>query len=206
MQETQGAPFDVRQLSVTDLSTATIGSGTKIQMATTQTGTGTVGVLNASPSFTGTVAMAAWTSTGKATNYNNVATVANGLSAIYGQVNNITAAANIAATTAYAVPAAGVGMYKVSFYVAVKTVGTTSTLPDIVIKWTDQDNSTVQTSPSFQAVTPTGNSLTTQFSGEYIVSAKASTNIQYQTGSVTAYASTGTPMVYVVRIRVEALG
>jgi hypothetical protein len=144
---------------------------------------------------------------GKATKYNNIALVSNGIPAEYATVDNITATANIAATTIYSVPASGAGLYRLSYYVIVNRAATTSsTLPDLQLTWTDQDNSTLQTFGPVDSATPSANTLTTTYSGSVVISAKASTNIQYQTGVTTAYASVGgTSMQYSVRLKVEAL-
>ncbi len=147
------------------------------------------------------------------TKYKNIALVSNGFPAEYAQVNNITATANIGATTLYAVPAAGAGLYRLSYYVIVNRVATTSsTLPDLQLTWTDQDNSAVQTFGPVDLPAGTGagqsgaNTLTTMYQGSVVISAKASTNILYQTGVTTAYASSGaTTMQYSVRLKVEAL-
>lgn len=210
-QTTVGGAITVGQLAVADLSTATIGSGTKIQMATTQTGSGTVGVLATSPSIatptlTGTTTAASFSMSGTVTKYNNINTVGQGVAPFYAIVNNLTATANIGLTTLYAVPGGGPGLYRLSYYVIVNRAATTSsTLPNLYFEWTDTDNSTLQTA-SFVSGTPTANTLTTVFSGVQVVSAKASTNIRFQTGDTTAYASVGgTTMQYSVRLRVEAL-
>lgn len=210
-QTTVGGAITVAQLSVADLSTATIGTGTKIMMATTVTGSGTVGVLGTSPSIatptlTGATTAASFSMSSTVTKYNNINTVGQGVVPFYALVNNLTATANIALTTLYAVPAASPGLYRISFYVIVNRVATTSsTLPNLYLEWTDTDNATLQTM-SFVSATPSTNTLTTIFMGSQIVSAKASTNIRYQTGDTTAYASSGgTTMQYTVRIRLEAL-
>lgn len=111
-------------------------------------------------------------------------------------------AANIAATTLYAVPAASVGLYKVSGYIIVSQAATTScTLPSIVITWTDTDNNTAQS----LTLTPTNstNALTNFQQAIATINAKPSTNVQYST---TGYLSSGaTPMQYAIHVRIEAL-
>lgn len=114
--------------------------------------------------------------------------------------------ANIAATTLLATAAtgfAGPGHYEIDGYIVVTTVdGTSSTLPSIVIQWTDQDNSTVLS----LTLTPTnaGNVLTTYQTGIARLSVKASTNIQFST---TGYASSvaGT-MKYALHLRLRFIG
>lgn len=172
---------------------------------TTSTGTGST-VLSASPTFTGTVAMANETLSGKITNYNSVVTVANGVPSEYSQVNLTAQGANVTTTTLYAVPAAGAGLYRVNVYIVVSRAATTSsTLPDSQILFTDQDSGAVITVP----LTPgnSGNTLTTFQQATLILNAKASTNIQYNIGQVTPYASSGvTTMQFAYRSRLEYLG
>lgn len=109
-------------------------------------------------------------------------------------------AADIPATTLLAVTASG--LYRVSGYIVVTQVATTSSvLPSIVITWTDADNTTGQ---SF-TLTPTnaGNLLTTLQESDMVVNALTATNIQYATSG---YASVGgTPMHFSIHIRIEAL-
>jgi hypothetical protein len=140
----------------------------------------------------------------KIAKYNNITTVSNGVPAEYAATDNTTAVANISATTLYAPTASG--LFRVSYYVIVNRVATSSTLPDLQLTWTDPDNSTLQTFGPVDSVTPSANTLTTMYSGTVLISAKAGTNIQYQTGVTTAYASTGgTTMQYSVHLKLEAL-
>lgn len=151
----------------------------------------------ASPALTGN-----WTSSGKITNYNSVATVSNGVPSIVAEINATAQAANIATSTLYAVPSAG--FYRVSIYITVTQAATTSsTMPSTTITYTDGNAGTNAHSTTTTA-TNASNSVTTSFAQTtYVLYAKASTNIQYATGS---YASSGgTPMQYALRIRVEAL-
>lgn len=106
--------------------------------------------------------------------------------------------ANISSTTV--VPAPVNGLYRVAGYIIVTLVGTTSTLPSIVLTWTDQNNGQLQT----LTLTPTstGNTLTTVAENDAILSCGPATDLSFST---TGYASTGTPMQYAVHIRVEAL-
>jgi hypothetical protein len=171
-----------RPVTVLDLLTGTTGSGL-IALSSSPT--------ISNPLIAGTI-----------TSYNGTATVGAGIPSIVAQVNNTTASANIGTTTLFSPQAAG--LYRVSYSVIVKTVGGTSTLPNLTFVWTDADNATSQ-SASFAAGTPTANTLTTLFTGTQIMSVRSGTLIQYKTGDVTAYASTGAAMVYSVRIRLEAL-
>jgi hypothetical protein len=123
-----------------------------------------------------------------------------GASLEYATVDLTAQTANVGSTTLYAVPASGAGVYRVSCYVIVTSVGTTSTLPSCVIGWTDKDNSVVQ---SFTLTpTNTGNTTTTFQQATMVLDGKASTNITYST---TGYASTGSAMQYAIHIKVEAL-
>jgi len=163
------------------------------------------------PSLAGAVIFnnttAAINSGGKLSIYGNISTVSNGVPTEYATVDSTINTANIGLTTAYAVPASGAGMYRVSGYVIVnRTATTSSTLPNLQIQWTDADNSTVQ-SLSFASGTPTANSLTTFFTiPPQTIFAKASTNIQYQTGNSSSYTSVRAPsMQYSVHLKIEAL-
>lgn len=138
---------------------------------------------------------------GKIATYGSIATVANGVPSELAKVDLTAQTADKGVTTLYAVPATGAGIYRVSGYIAVTTVdAASSTLPSIVIAWTDADNSTAQ---SF-TLTPTnaGNVLTTLQQGLMVVNAKASTNIQYSTSG---YASGATPMAFALHLKLEAL-
>lgn len=110
--------------------------------------------------------------------------------------------ANISATDFVAAAAVLNGVYRISIIIQETVIGTTSTLPSVVITWTDEDNSTLQTftlTPS----SPTGNTLTTYGQATLIVNSKVGFAIQYAT---TSYASTGTPMQYALNLHVEYLG
>ena len=113
-------------------------------------------------------------------------------------VDLTTQAANIAATTLLATPSAGV--YRVSAYIIVTQVATTSsTMPSVVITWTDKDNTTAQTLTL--TATSTGNALTTFAQAMAVLDATSGSNIQYST---TGYVSSGaTPMQYALHLRIE---
>jgi hypothetical protein len=140
----------------------------------------------------------------KISNYNAVATVAGGVPAEYAVTGLTAQAANVAATTVYAIPAAGAGLYRISVYIIVSQAGTTSTMPDTRITYTDRDSGatiTVNVTAS-----STGNTTSTFAQSTLVINAKASTNVQYDIGQVNAYASTGgTPMQFAYRNIVEAL-
>ena len=120
-----------------------------------------------------------------------------------GTVDLIVQAANIGATTLYAVPAAGAGLYRVSAYIIVTQAATSSsTLPSVVLTFYDLANLTQQTYTLVPG-NPTGNTLTTLASGDFVMAAEALTDIQYATIN---YASSGaTPMQYALHLRVEAM-
>lgn len=122
----------------------------------------------------------------------------------YANFNAVTQAANISATTLYAVPVDRAGLYRVSAYAVVTQAATTSsTLPNIGVLWTDSD---ANVALSANTVTPTNaaNAPGAFGNGDIVISARAGTNIQFQTSN---YASTGaTPMQYAVHLRVEYLG
>ncbi len=109
-------------------------------------------------------------------------------------------AANISATTIVATPTPG--LYRVAGYISVsQAASSSSTLPSIVLAWTDQDSGQLMS----LTLTPTnsGNVLTTVQENDAILSVNSSTDIQFST---TGYASSGgTTMHYSLHMRVEAL-
>ena len=136
----------------------------------------------------------------KLTKYNSIATVSNGVPAEYATVDLLTQSASIGTATLYAVPASGAGMYRISYYLKVTQAATTSSSVQITFTYTDRDDSTVL---SFLSASPlNATDETGVVSGQMIVDAKLSTNIQY----ATTYASVGgTSMQYKLRLKVEAL-
>lgn len=109
-------------------------------------------------------------------------------------------AADIVATTLYAVPTGFQGMYRVMAWIIVTQAATvSSTLPSVQIVFHDEDNNISQT----LTLTPTntGNAQTTFQSGESVIFVKDGANIQYQTsGYVTSGA---TPMNFALHLRIE---
>jgi hypothetical protein len=92
---------------------------------------------------------------------------------------------NIAATTAYAVQANGGGRYRACATAAITTAaGTSSTLPNVNVIYTDADDSVVKTAPI--TASSAANTIGTASASCAYINAKASTNIQYST---TNYAS-----------------
>jgi hypothetical protein len=106
--------------------------------------------------------------------------------------------ADIAATDLITTPVAG--RYRISAYLVVTTVGTTSTLPKITLAWSDADNGQNQTFD----ITPTtaGNTLNTFEFGDAFISVGAAAPLQFSTSG---YASTGTAMQFAIHITVEKL-
>lgn len=151
------------------------------------------------------------TTAGLITRYNNIATVSNGVPSELVTVDNLTSqAAAITATTLYAVPASGAGMYRISWTATVTRAATTSSIlggaGGFQILYTDNDDSVVKTTPGTVVTgvdtNATNSTSTGTISGCVVVNAKASTNIQYQIG----YTSVGvTTMQYNLHMKVEAL-
>jgi hypothetical protein len=136
--------------------------------------------------------------------YNGVATLGNGVPAIYAEANRAAQAADVAATTLYAIPVGRPGMYRVSCYAVVTQAATTSsTLPNIGVLWTDNDSNTPLSAANVTS-TNTANAVGAFAQGQQIIYAKAGTNIQYQTSN---YASSGaTPMQFAMHVTLEYLG
>ncbi len=123
-----------------------------------------------------------------------------------GVANRTAQGANVAATTLFAVGASGAGVYRVSVYIVISRAATTSsTLPDSRITYTDQDSNATITVNATPADTGNTTSIFQQFT--LVVNAKASTNIQYDIGQVTGFASLGgTSMQFAYRARAEFVG
>lgn len=101
-------------------------------------------------------------------------------------------------------------MYRISFVAKVTTAATTSSVLGGVngfqVVYTDKDDSVVVTTPTGFFNSTSGNlalnTMQAVYSGVIVVSAKASTNIQYSMD----YTSVGlTAMAYNLHIKVEAL-
>lgn len=122
----------------------------------------------------------------------------------YASFNSVNDAANIGATTIYAIPTGRAGLYRVSAYAVVTQAATTSsTLPNVGVLWTDND-SNVALSANTVTPTNTANAPGAFGNGDIVISARDGTNIQFQTSN---YASVGgTPMQYAVHLRLEYLG
>lgn len=123
---------------------------------------------------------------------------------VNGTANLTAQTANVAATTLLAVGAKA-GLYLVTVYLVVATpASVSSTLPDSRIIFTDEDSSAVITVPLTSGLT--GNTTSTFAQATFIVNAKAASNIQFDIGQVTPYASAGTPMQFAYRARAVYLG
>lgn len=120
--------------------------------------------------------------------------------------------ANVGATTLYSTGSSGAGRYRVCAYLVTTTAASvSSTMPNAQVVFTDLDSNTSVTldvSPVLgaaglgQSGLLTANAVGTVFSGEVVISAKASTTIQYQTVN---YASTAGGMAYALHIVLEKL-
>jgi hypothetical protein len=155
---------------------------------------------------------AALVTVGKLSTYNAIATVSNGVAAEYATIDTTGLTANVAASTLYAVPASGAGMYRISAYVVETTAGSVSSvLPNVQIVYTDKDSNvsvTIDATPILGAagLGQTGalnaNAGGTVSSGVIVIYVKASTTIQYQTSN---YASVAAGMTYALHLKLEAL-
>jgi hypothetical protein len=113
--------------------------------------------------------------------------------ALTGQTGNVSTTPLVASVPANA-------RYRISFYEIVTTPGSvSSTLPSVVISWTDADNSTNQ-SVTFAPTSPTGNTDTTLVSGTILISAQAISAINVST---TGYASSAAGMAYSLYVETE---
>lgn len=115
-------------------------------------------------------------------------------------VNSTGLTADVAATT-LTTPAVA-GLFRVTAYMIVTTPdGTSSTLPSLIISWTDWDNSTPQTFTLLP--TNNGDSTVTFQQDSMEVSSAAAAAIQY---TVSGYASnTPSTMTYALHIRIETM-
>lgn len=127
-------------------------------------------------------------------------------------INTTGLTANVAASTLYAVPSTGAGLYRVSAFVVETTAGSvTSTLPNVQVVYTDNDTGgsvTLDATPILgvagigQTGALTANTVGTTATGVVVVNVQASTTIQYQTVN---YASNLAGMAYALHLRLEAL-
>ncbi len=143
--------------------------------------------------------------------YNGITTVSNGVPSEVATVDLTGQTANIGATTLYAVPAGGGGMYRVTALVVLTTAASvSSTLPNVQITYTDVHTGgaiTIDATPVLgvagtgQTGALTGNTVGLTSGGVIPINAKLSTNIQYSTVN---YASSLAGMAYAIHIKLEA--
>ena len=141
----------------------------------------------------------------KVIKYAGVATVSAGVPSELATVDLTAQSAAITATTLYSVPAAGAGMYRITWVAMITTAGTTSALGGtngFQISFTSPTDSVVKTDSPTTPIISAANTTGTSISGCEVVYAKASTNIQYAFG----YSSSGTTMVYELHCKCEYLG
>lgn len=115
--------------------------------------------------------------------------------------------AAIVATTLYAVPASGAGLYRLSWAAKITTAALASSVlggaAGFQSTYTDSDDSVVTTPLAVPNALATGNTTGVQLSGAVLVNAKAGTNLQYSFD----YTSVGTPaMAYALHLVLEYLG
>jgi hypothetical protein len=141
-----------------------------------------------------------------------VATVGNGVPALVAKSLLTAQTAAIAATTIYAVPASGAGVYRISFVASITTAATTSSglgglaTTGFKVIYTSPTDSVEKTSnPNTQNnhTVTAANATTTTVSGVYLAYCKASTNLQYSYDYASVDAN---EMNYELSIFVEYLG
>lgn len=152
----------------------------------------------------GTITMGgAPTVAGKLATYNSISTVSNGVPSELATVDLTAQTAAITATTIYAVPASGAGMYRISYVAKVTTAASVASVlggtNGFQVKYTDPDSVVVTTAAS---TTSNLNTTQAQINGAIVVYAKASTNIQYLMDYTSVNA---TEMAFNLHIKVEAL-
>ncbi len=137
--------------------------------------------------------------------YNSQTTVGNG---VPGEIATVDLTAQSAALSAKSILASlpASGMYRVTWVAKVTTAATTSSTlggsTGFQVIYTDADDSTASvTSPSVSGG-PTGNALTTQWSGSVLINGKTGTGVTCNFG----YTSSGaTPMQYAIHIKLEQM-
>jgi hypothetical protein len=152
------------------------------------------------------------TNTGLVSKYAGFNTVSFGQAAEVALVDLTAQNAAIAATTLYAVPATGQGMYRISWSAAITTAATTGAATSTLggangfqIVATSPTDSVAKTYPRTSTAgvnNDATNTTATGISGVIFVFAKASTNIQYQFGYTS---DTAGQMVYELHIRCELM-
>jgi hypothetical protein len=144
-------------------------------------------------------------SAGSVVQYNDIATVSNGVPAAYAVYDATGQTASIGATTVYAVPAGASGLYRISYTLKITATTATASVLNLQIRYTDADDTVVTTMPAtnnngvnqIQA-----NSTTTGMVGScFVVNAAESSNIQL----LVNHADSGGTMTYAVHVIVEKL-
>ena len=178
------------------VATAAVDSGiSRLGAASLAIGNGTAGDTTGNLSFN------------KVIKYAGVATVSAGVPSELATVDLTAQSAAITATTLYAVPAAGAGMYLITWVAKITTkdaaASTLGGTNGFQVSYTSPTDSVVGTDSPTTPVISAANTTGTSISGSEVVYAKASTNIQYAFG----YTST-TPgqMVYELHIKCSYLG
>jgi hypothetical protein len=154
----------------------------------------------------GTTSKLAVNNSGVCTKYAGITTVSQGQPAEYATVDLTAQTAAIAATTLYAVPAGGSGMYRISWSADITTAATTSSIlggtNGFQVVYTSPTDSVVKTTVIGNSITSAANTTGTAIGGCEVVYAKASTNIQYSFD----YTSIGvTPMAFEIHVKIEAM-
>jgi hypothetical protein len=192
-QTSAGAGITVGQLAASDLSNGVTGSGAV--------------VLAASPALTGSPTAPTQANSDNSTKLattsyvNNVAPIIVAKSSLTGK------SAALTATTIYAVPSTGAGLYRVSWRASVTTAGSVSSslggTNGFQVSYTDLNDSVVKTSNPTTPTVSAGNTTATTISGVAYANCKSSTNLQYLFDYT---ANAAASMVYDLDIYVEYLG
>lgn len=195
INQTGGANGTIRVLAAYPVNTALVGTEYLLALGTSSA---------AGP--TGTLTdLFLVNSAGLTKTYAGIATVSQGQPAEYATVDLTAQTAAITATTLYAVPAGGAGMYRISWSATITTAASVSSVlggtNGFQILYTSPTDSVVKTTVSGNSVTSAANTTATAVGGVEIVYAKLSTNIQYQYD----YTSSGTAMAYELHLKIEAL-
>lgn len=195
INQTGGSNGTVRLLSAYAVNTALVGTEYLLALGTTSA-SGLGGTLTDKLLID---------NNGITKNYAGIATVSQGQPAEYATVDLTAQTAAITATTLYAVPAGGAGMYRISWSATITTAASVSSVlggtNGFQILYTSPTDSVVKTTVTGNSITSAANTTATAVGGVEIVYAKLSTNIQYQYD----YTSSGTAMAYELHLKIEAL-
>jgi hypothetical protein len=144
-------------------------------------------------------------STGAVKNYGGTATTNSGVASIVASSKVTGKTTAIAATTIYAVPASGAGMYRVAYAAWITTKAVASSVLGGAAGFQTVNTTGGTTGITDSPTTPvisSGNSVTTKISGDLYCQCDASTNLQYQFG----YTDSTNVMTYSLNVYVEYLG